>query len=65
MQVRFLVYYVLDYSMAYSVLLSVLREEMKYDKNEHTKSRHQRPIGACDAGLTDTEYGDSRPRLLG
>ena len=33
----------------------ILREEMKYDKNEHTKSHRQRPVGACDAGLADAE----------
>ena len=27
----------------------ILREEMKYDKSEHTKAHRQRPVGACDA----------------
>ena len=38
---------------------------MKYDKSEHTKAHRQRPVGACDAGLTDAESGGSRPCLLG
>ena len=28
----------------------ILREEMKYDKNEQTKARRQHPVDACDAG---------------
>lgn len=30
-----------------------------------TKARRQRPVGACDAALTDAGSGASRPRLLG
>lgn len=34
-------------------------------KNEQTKAHRQRPVGACDAVLTDAESGASYPCLLG